>query len=118
MAAGDMDIRALVTKAMYESLDQGVREKLIKEALEHLITPQRAGFGSSSEASPLDKEFRQEVSRAATEIVREKFRSDPAIRQRLHDAVQAAFDKFFAGDELADKMATAMSRLFLDKERF
>jgi hypothetical protein len=31
--------------------------------------------------------------------------------------VQAAFDKFFAGDELADKMATAMARLFLDRDR-
>jgi hypothetical protein len=116
--ADPIDVKSLVVEAMYKSLDQGERDKLIRDALEHLIAPTNAGglAGAGRGPSILEEAFRREVASAASAMVRESMSSDPAIQQKIQAAVQVAFEKFFAGTKLADKMADALWRL-VDRDR-
>jgi hypothetical protein len=108
-----IDVKGLVVEAMYKSLDQGARDKLIQGALEHLIAPTNTGGlgGMGRGPSILEEAFRTEVASAARSMVREAVENDPTIKQKIRDAVTAAFEKFFASSQLADKMAEAMWRL-------
>jgi hypothetical protein len=105
-----MDMKEIVVHAMYESIDKDAREKLIKEALATLLAPSEGKFGRMG-PSALERAFQDEVGRVASAMVRDDLQNNPENREKVRAAVAAAFDKFFAGTELSDRMASAMWKI-------
>lgn len=83
-------VKGFVAEAVLRSLDAEARERLIRQAIEHLLKPQESPFGARSERiSPLEVAFRQAVEMVARKMVAEQVASDPAISEAIGKLVAA-----------------------------
>lgn len=83
----------LVAKAILDSLTDEVREKLIADAIKHLITPTRDQYSSRPATSPLQQHFDSALAAVARRIAEEVIASD----SRFTDAVRNSVVSFIDG---------------------
>lgn len=103
--------REVATAAIFDSLTQEARESIIKQAIEHLMTPQTPRYGGKT---PLQESFDQAVYAAARDVVKEHIQDSDEVRNAIHDLLgpllTAALDaeaKNYSSS-LADKLGAAL----------
>lgn len=80
----------LVAKAILDALTDEVREKLIADAIKHLITPNRDQYSSRAPMSPIQQHFDNALATVARRMAEEVIASD----QRFTDAVRNSVVSF------------------------
>lgn len=106
-------IQELAGEAILRAIDDGARERLIKEALQHLLTRPSSQYGSRE--SPLQGAFQSAVADVARKIVNEKLVGDPEIEAEVKKLVEEAWAKLRANhgetrDKLVDQIANLISK--------
>ncbi len=77
---------AIASAAIFDSLDQSVRDDIIKQAVQHLLTPpKRDQYSSTLRMSPLQEAFNAALSQAAYKAVQEKVANDPEVSARIQE---------------------------------
>jgi hypothetical protein len=74
----------IASAAIFESLAAESRELIIKQALQHLMTPTKAQFGTPG-ITPLQEAFNQAIYQVATKTIREKIEEDPEVNKYIYD---------------------------------
>lgn len=76
-------VAGIASAAIFDSLSQESRDSVIKQALQHLLTPEenRGRFGPGE--TPLQQAFNQAVQAAAYRIVREKIENDQQVQEGI-----------------------------------
>ncbi len=81
--------------AILRSLDDATRERLIKEAIAHLIAPQKDAYGYLKRPSPLEEAYKAAVESYARRTAHEMLESDETVKAQgkavLHEAMERAF---------------------------
>ena len=101
------EVSALVTKAILDAMTQEAREKLIKDAIVYLMTPERAAYGQTS-LSPIEGIFRAAVHSVAREVVTDIVQNDPSIREKIREIGGKVFERALSSEEKLNQMATTL----------
>lgn len=81
---------SIASAAIFESLSQDQRENVLKQAVQHLLTPEketRPGYFGNGK-TPLQKAFEQALSQAAYRAVEEHVKNDPKINEMIVNMLQ------------------------------
>lgn len=98
-------LRALVTDAIFKSIDEKKRDELLKAALSGLLEPKRDGY-SYENKSQLQRAFDDAVYHVAREIVKEHVTTNAQWRAGIQKVVNAALDRVMADDTNRDLLIT------------
>jgi hypothetical protein len=109
-------VAGIATAAIFDSLSHESRESIVKQAVEHLLTPEKSRtstYGSVSK-TPLQLAFDQAISQVAFKVVKEKIESDPRIQEKIEEllgplllgALAAESSQF--DDELSGKIGEVL----------
>ena len=116
----DAQMRQLVSAAIFEHIDASDRDKLLKDAIVHLLTPERSHYGGQ-ERSPLQRAMTMAVENIARELVAE-YLAQPERRAQLLGVVTEAFDKVMSDGEprtaLINTLSEAIGRAFQPKSSY
>lgn len=82
----------LVAKAILDALTDEVREKLIGDAIKHLITPTRDQYSSRPATSPLQQHFDSALAAVSRRIAEEVIASDPRFTDAVRNSVVSFID--------------------------
>ena len=116
MIADDV-MRAAVAKAVLEALPAEKRDALLVDAIKALVAPQRDNYGRDTR-SMLEAAFQQAAGQITTEIAREMFRSDPALRAMVADVTTKTVAKMAsASDRISDALTLALEAKLLEAAR-
>lgn len=85
----------LVAKAILDALTEETREKLIADAIKHLITPTRDPHSFRQPVSPIQQHFDSALATVARRVAEEVIANDP----RFTDAVRNSVVSFIDGLE-------------------
>lgn len=112
----EIDMKEVVTKAIFDSLEEKKKEQLIKAALESLLT---VGNSSYNRTSPLQDAFNDAVRIKSREIISEKLANDEAFKAELNKLISEAMTKFFTQkrEEAIDKMVDGLMYIYT-KDRY
>jgi len=100
-------MKAIVAEAIFQKLDQGKRDTLLRDAISHLLQKGSTGYNQSSK---LEEAFQNAVSQCAKEIVSDKLKNDEKFKENLKDIICKAFDNAFntKKDKLVDQITDAI----------
>jgi hypothetical protein len=109
----DDTLKALVVKAVFDSVPQAKREELLKAAIEKLLTPERDAY-SKREKTPLQELFEQAVYGHAREVVSKMLADDPKFKEQLEGVFRDACKKVFEEQRevTVTNMASAITNAF------
>lgn len=96
----DMDVRVIVAEGMMKAIDQEARDKLVADAIKHLLAEPSGQYGSRL-PSPLATAFHEAVTFVAREMVMESVRGDEIVRARVAEVVRKSLEKLFDSDRMA-----------------
>ena len=82
----------LVAKAILDALTDEVREKLIADAIKHLITPTREQYSSRPPVSPIQQHFDSALATVARRIAEEVIANDPRFADAVRNSVVSFID--------------------------
>lgn len=103
---------AIVGSAVMQSITDENRDTLIKEAVTHLLTPQKhSAFGR--QRTPLQEAFDLALQQKATEYIREQFEGE--LGEQVKTLVQEAVVKAFESErrsELVVNITAAVVKAF------
>lgn len=92
------DLESLVSEAILRSLDQEKRDILIKDAIQHLIAPQRNGYGQGQGSSPLQQAFREAVAVVARQECEKALAGDPEVASKIRGLITEAIARVLSSD--------------------
>lgn len=76
-----------------DSLTQEARERLLSDAVTHLVTPRKQDYGVRGNGkSPLQEQFEQALFTASHKIAVEVIESDPRFKAAVRDSVISFID--------------------------
>lgn len=87
------DMEPLVAKAILDALTDEVREKLIAEAIKHLMTPVSNGYGSRTAQTPLQGHFDNALAAVARRVAEEVIAADGRFEKAVRNSVVSFIDK-------------------------
>lgn len=111
----DDALKAIVTKAILDTISAEQRDILLKSALEHLMAPgDPSSFGKRA-PSPLERAFQSGVERYAYRLIEERLENDPAWKAAIDGLLTEAWAKFVGEKrtEMAEKLSSALGRALL-----
>lgn len=78
-------LAAIASAAIFDSMAQDQRDSVIKQAIQHLLTPEenRGRYGPGT--TPLQKAFDQSIETAAYRVVQEKIANDPQVTKYIEE---------------------------------
>lgn len=77
----------IASAAIFDSLTEEARGDIIKQALEHLLTPEsNRGFGVKP-TTPIQQAFNQAIQSVAFKVVRDKIENDPTITAEIEKLI-------------------------------
>lgn len=112
-------LRALVTDALFNGIEQKKRDELLKAALSSLLEEKRnSSFGTNK--SDLQRAFDEALYTVARDIVKEHIIANPKMRNQIREVVVEAFDAVMKDEhrtELVSSIAGAIQEAFTPKQR-
>lgn len=96
---GDSEsLKAIMSEAILRALDDATKERLIKEAIAHLLAPQPPAYnGAPRRPSPLEEAYKWAVETYAKRTAHEMLEKDEALQAQvkglLNEAMERAFTK-------------------------
>lgn len=109
---------SIAAAAIFDSLSQDARDSVIKQAVQHLLTPtkdSRPGYYGSGK-TPLQTAFDQALTNAAYKAVEEKVKNDPEIHAHIQELLGPLLNKTLEAEaehfdtSLADKLGGALAQ--------
>ena len=113
MAEGD-ELKAVVTKAIFDSLDQKKRDELIQHALGSLMK-EKDGPGWGVRHTALGEIFAQQCREVAHKVVKEAMDKDEKIKAEVDHIFREALKRVTTGEareKLISKIAEAITDAF------
>lgn len=87
------DMEPLVAKAILDALTDEVREKLIADAIKHLMTPVSNGYGSRTARTPLQDHFDSALAAVSRSVAEEVIAADGRFEDAVRNSVVSFIDK-------------------------
>lgn len=105
-------MEALIVQGMLEKVSQEARDKLIGDALVHLMRERkdRAGWSHKDQASPLAEIFRTQLYQMAQEIVAKQIKEDSAIRTKVEAMLKKATEAVLESDDFAQLVSKLVEK--------
>lgn len=99
----DIDMKELVSKAIFDSLDEKKKEDLLKTALQNVLAPNSSLY---SRNSALQDAFNEAVRIKSREILLDKLEKDEGFKNEVNRLIADVMDKVFnkRREEVIDKM--------------
>lgn len=91
----DKKVGEVVSAAILTMLTTEVRDKLIADAIAHLLTPSKDRYGNREE-SPIEEAFKSALKRIAQQVVNEYVESNTELRATVTDGVHKALTEAVA----------------------
>lgn len=113
------DMTPLVQKAILDSLTADVRERLVRKAVENLITPERNSYGQIPEP-PIQAMFRTALYSCAEAAVKQIVADSPEYQERVArivDGFLLMLDQESYDDTMMEVVTTAIIRHMREKSR-
>lgn len=111
----DEALKRLISEAIFQSLEEGKREKLIKEAISYLLRP--AGDRAGNE-SPIEGAFRRACIAVTEKIAEETVAKDEDFQAKVKGLLVEAVERFNgqAREKLTQRLAEAIGRAVVGKD--
>jgi hypothetical protein len=103
---------SLVGAAIMQTVTQENRDTLVKEAIQHLLTPVK-GYGSNPPKSPLQNAFDYAVEQKAKDVIGQTL--DGMLSEKVKEVVEESLVRAFAEerkDKLVQNIADAIIKGF------
>jgi hypothetical protein len=109
-------LKNATVQALTGVLSPELKESLIKNAVEAMLVtpPKRNHYDVATPKSPLQDAFEQAIFTFSRELAGEMVRADPAMQQKLREAMHVAADKLFTGEAqylLGEALADAFAKM-------
>ena len=98
-------LKVAVAATLVASLTDEAKNKLLSDAIQKLIEPEKDRYGSRNEASALDKIFQSETHTVAREVVRDMLQPGTDARAKIAAVVSKGVERFLLSDDALDKIA-------------
>lgn len=105
-------LKALMSEAILRALDDATREKLIKEAIAHLMAPQPPAYnGAPRRPSPLEEAYKWAVETYARRTAHELIEKDGTVKAQIQSLLNEAMQRAFTTHREAtvERVATAIA---------
>jgi len=111
----DEALKRLISEAIFQTLDSGKRETLIKEAIAYLLRP--AGDRAGNE-SPIESAFRRACIAVTEKIAEETVVKDEAFKAKVKALLVEAVERFNgpAREKLIERLAEAIGRAVIGRD--
>lgn len=76
-------VTGVATAAIFDSMSQEVRDSVIKQALQYLLTPEKNRNGYGVGETPLQTAFNSAIQQAAFKVVKEKIENDLEVQNHI-----------------------------------
>lgn len=112
-------IKEIIRASIIQAIDADARERLISEAIQFLMTPQKKYAGAPNVA-PITEVFNQAVHNATRDIIFEEFRENPEVKKAISDVVHPMVVKLCEGnyDGLPDAIGTAFAGWLAERKQY
>jgi len=118
--ANPEELKALVTEAIFRSLDSAKRDELIKDALVALMEPKSRGNWDRDRKSDLQMAYEEAIRQIAYEEVRKALVENADVKAKILELVNKAFLAVLSdpskNSDLVSNMATAIANAFRVKD--
>lgn len=102
-------LRDVAAAAILKSIDDAGKAALLRQAIQHLLTPNQTGYGPKH--SPLQDAFNVALRTLAVEQVREMLSTDTEVRQQLKSILDEVASKVF--QQQREQVVEAVSTAFV-----
>lgn len=114
---------SIASAAIFDSLSEEARDSVIKQAIEHLLTPEKDRMRTNHGQTPLQTAFNQALNTAAYKAVAEKVSNDPQVTAKIDEllgplllkAIEAEAEHY--DNSLSDKLGSALGQWLAEKAR-
>jgi hypothetical protein len=112
MELNNKELHAAMTKALFDSLSEEVKNKLIKQSLDKILEPTvtRENDRYGAKVSLLQIAFEEQVQRQATSMVEEMIKSDEGLRAKIRAVVDAGIAEAFSDQHMMSVYANRVAR--------
>ena len=116
-------VQSIASAAIFDHLDQEARDSIIKQAVQHLLTPEKDRNSYGVGKTPLQRAFDQAISQAAHKVVREQIENDPAVQEKILEMLGPLLNSAMEAEAkeldttLADKIGSALGSWLADVAR-
>lgn len=113
----DEQLKTVISAAILQTLSEERRGELLTEALKHLLTPERKGYGQP-EISPLQSAFNYQLTCVARDIAGEMLR-EPEVQARLRSLIVEAVEAAFSTNRqrVIERVSDAVADVLAGKDR-
>lgn len=115
---------SIASAAIFDSLSEEARDSVIKQAIEHLLTPVKNDrFSVGPGQTPLQTAFNQALSTAAYKAVADKVANDPQVTAKIDELLGPLLNKALEAEaenydnSLSDKLGSALGQWLAEKAR-
>ncbi len=106
----DPALKAVVVKAIYDSIPATTREKMLTDAVVALMTPPKGdSYYGPKPVSKLAEIFEHEVYAFARTAVKDSFETDPKIQEAVKALCVGALNKLLTDETLITGLASLIS---------
>lgn len=117
-------VQSIASAAIFEHLGQEARDSIVKQAVEHLLTPEKSRTGYGTGKTPIQNAFDQAITTVAYKVVKEQIENDPDVQERILEilgpllvsATEAEAKEGFDA-MLADRLGSALGSWLADVAR-
>lgn len=105
----DTNLKSIVSAAVLQTLTAESRDELIKQAVSHLMQPDKMGrYGN---LTPLEQAFGFAVEKTAREIIADIVRDDDAVKTALRDLAAKSIAKAMLSETVVNDIADAIGTM-------
>jgi len=102
------EMQRIVSAQLVALISKPDRERLIADALEKMLRPEKPSYGSGPAKAPIQRAFENAIDLEVSRIIREMVSKDEAFLARLRTLVETAMGEVLAGvnsERLVEKLA-------------
>ncbi len=106
----DKKLEEILVAAVLSQLDGEARDRIMREAVVYLMTPQSSGYAGSKAESPIQRAFRDAVNGVARTVAVEMLEQNEDVKTKLRTLLSDAAEKAFGEKraEWVDRVASAI----------
>lgn len=107
-------VTAIASSAIFDSLSQDVRDSVIKQAVQFLLTPEKDRYSHSGTKTPLQNAFDDAIRSVAYKVVKEKIENNPDIINAINELLGPLIVAALSGEaeeygcDLSEKLGQAL----------
>lgn len=102
-------LKALVTTAIFEGLEQQKRDELVRQAIESLLARQDGGYQYGDSRTKIQRAFDEAVYAVAREECRKAVQEDPRVRERIRELLVKGTEALLQDESVINSFASAIS---------